>query len=295
VPTIAFVGRAIVDEGLVELGQARARVLAHTPARLVVCGDGPALAEARRIAYQTGISQAVEFLGWQSPADVQHVLERADVLVLPSVREGFPSVLLEAMAAGLPIITTPVGGIPDHLHEGTHALFVAPGDVPALATRIVALLDDPTVRARLGTANLACVQTFAPERVVADYLSILRPLARGVRPVARDPAPRATGVGDHGQRRAPHPQPAPTAASVVSVAPHAHLAEVGERADPVGATSPGSAVEPDGNDRPTAVAGPANAANLAAGASDPAAAAERADSAAAAEAADGPGRRGARP
>ena len=333
VPTIAFVGRAIIDKGLLELVRSLPRVLAHTPARLVVCGDGPALAQARMIAHQTGISQAVEFLGWQSPADVQHVLERAAVLVLPSVREGFPSVVLEAMAAGLPIITTPVGGIPDHLHEGTHALFVPPGDVPALAARIITLLDDPTLRARLGAANLACVQTFAPERVVADYLAILRPLARGsrpfpggVRPVARDPAPGASLASDRGQpkpvpTRSAQPRPAPTAAAAnvaaLAAATPADLTQAGNRANPAAVARTGDATSlaaptelPEPADRivPTGAAeaaAPAGAATPAAAAdstnpaepaepAQPAEAAERADSAEAAEAADGRGRRGAR-
>jgi glycosyltransferase involved in cell wall biosynthesis len=123
------------------------------------------------------ISDRVDFLGWQDYASVWRILQRADLLVLPTVREGFPSVLLEAAAAELPIVTTPVGGIPDHFKDGVHAVFVAPGAPAQLARAILELLGDPARRARMGLANRMLVREFASDRVIPEYLRVFRELA----------------------------------------------------------------------------------------------------------------------
>jgi glycosyltransferase involved in cell wall biosynthesis len=174
-PTLIFVGRVIPEKGILELIQALPLVLRHTACRLVVCGDGPALPHARRLADAAGVSGCVEFLGWQTRPATWAALTRSDVAVLPTTHgEGFPSALLEAMAVGLPIVTTRMGGIPDYLKEGVHARFVPLRDPPALAKTLAETLHDPALRVRMGVANRALVQEFTPERVVDEYLDIFR-------------------------------------------------------------------------------------------------------------------------
>jgi glycosyltransferase involved in cell wall biosynthesis len=172
-PTLIFVGRVIPQKGILELIQALPLVLRHTACRLVVCGDGSALPQARRLAETAGVVECVEFLGWQTRPATWAALASADVAVLPTAHgEGFPSAILEAMAVGLPIVTTRVGGMPDYLKEGVHARFVPPRDPPALAKALAQTLYDPALRARMGDANRALVQEFLPERITGEYLNI---------------------------------------------------------------------------------------------------------------------------
>jgi glycosyltransferase involved in cell wall biosynthesis len=98
----------------------------------------------------------------------------ADVFALPTRwPEGFPTVLAEAMDAGLPIVTTPIRGAADHLVPGEHALFVEPGDVSRLADALITLLEDPDLRERMGSANQRRLGLFEPSAVAADYLQAL--------------------------------------------------------------------------------------------------------------------------
>jgi len=102
------------------------------------------------------------------------------VFALPTTHyEGFPTVILEAMGAGLPIVTTRSRGAPDHLVEGEHVLFVPPHDPEALAERLVLTLTDGELNRRLGDANREKIRGFDPDLVAADYLAALQAIAAG--------------------------------------------------------------------------------------------------------------------
>jgi glycosyltransferase involved in cell wall biosynthesis len=102
-------------------------------------------------------------------------LRDADIFVLPSYSEGFPMAALEAMAAGLPLVVTPVGALPEILDEPRHALFVRPGDVAGLADALLALVADPPRRAVMGAANRALVeQRFTFDAAQAGLRSVLQ-------------------------------------------------------------------------------------------------------------------------
>lgn len=116
--------------------------------RLVVGGKGEVdqfLAEAERL----GVRSDLDFLGWVSGAEKEQELRRADIFVLPSYREGMPVSVLEAMAYGVPVICTPVGGVPDMMEPDVHGLWVEPGDVQGLSDRLVALATDMPRRATM--------------------------------------------------------------------------------------------------------------------------------------------------
>jgi glycosyltransferase involved in cell wall biosynthesis len=91
------------------------------------------------------------------------------MLVLPSLSEGFPLVVSEAMHAGLPVVTTPIRGVVDELTEGTHVAFAPVRDPDALAQTIVRLLRDPARRAAMGQANRIKVREFAPTPVARRF------------------------------------------------------------------------------------------------------------------------------
>lgn len=95
----------------------------------------------------------VSFRGWIAEAEKVALYHAADLLLLPSYEEGLPYVIIEAMAAGLPIISTHVGAIPEVIKEGTNGFLINPGDYEALAGRIVRLCRDEELRLQIGHAN----------------------------------------------------------------------------------------------------------------------------------------------
>ncbi|HQR51704.1 MAG TPA: glycosyltransferase family 4 protein [Burkholderiales bacterium] len=150
--TILFLGRLGHRKGSYDLLEAAARIVARRPdLRLLLGGDGQ-LEGIRARAAELGISDSVELLGWVRGEDKDRLLATAALYVLPSYNEGLPVSVLEAMAAGLPIVTTPVGGIPEAITDGVEGFLVAPGDINALTDRLERLLCDTQLARRMGEA-----------------------------------------------------------------------------------------------------------------------------------------------
>lgn len=170
---ILFVGRLIGEKGIFEALSAFARVSASRNCRLVIAGDGPATGELDARIGGLGLEQKVTLTGFLEGDALQSAYDAADLFLLPSYREGFPTAISEAMAAGLPVVTTRTRGMADRLVAEENALFVAPGDALGLAAALERILDDPDMRARMSTANLAKVAEFAPDAVAKQYLATL--------------------------------------------------------------------------------------------------------------------------
>jgi glycosyltransferase involved in cell wall biosynthesis len=131
---------------------------------LAIVGDGPARAELELQARPLG--DRVTILGRR--LDVETLMASADLLVLPSRTEGLPFVVLEAMAAGLPLVATRVGGIPEAVVDGETGLLVPPGDSVALATAIRRMSDDQALRAHVVAAARRLVEErFSVEHMVS--------------------------------------------------------------------------------------------------------------------------------
>ncbi len=153
---LLFVGRLAAVKGLPVLFDAMSLARQTRPdLHLTLIGDGPERAALEAEAKHLG--NAVRFVGYQSQDAVTVALKHADVLVLPSFAEGVPVVLMEAMAAGLPVIATRIAGIPELIEDGVSGLLVSPGDANALAGAILAALSDPAKRAAMGAAGRASV------------------------------------------------------------------------------------------------------------------------------------------
>lgn len=154
---IAFVGRCEESKGILDLLEALAEVRVSIPqARLECAGDGDREALGDR-ADTLGIGEAVNALGWVGPAQRDALLARAGIFALPSHAEGLPMALLEAMAAGCPVVAAACGGIPDLVADGVNGLLVPPGDVEALAQALHRLLVDRGLAARLGREARATI------------------------------------------------------------------------------------------------------------------------------------------
>lgn len=154
---ILFVGWLERQKGVFELLRAFAGSAALQAAHLDFVGHGHARGELEALASELGVAGRVRFHGWLVGAKKHERFEQADIFVLPSHAEGFPNVLLEAMAAALPVVTTPVGAIEDVVQHERNGLLVPVGDVTALALALERLAADPTWRWRIGRSNRAQV------------------------------------------------------------------------------------------------------------------------------------------
>ncbi|MFA0767590.1 MAG: hypothetical protein OXFUSZZB_000918 [Candidatus Fervidibacter sp.] len=156
---VAGVGRMVAGKGYEQLVEAVALMVPTERPHLLLTGDGPMRAELERAAAKRRVGDWVRFLGFQ--ADVRPVLWAADVLahVPTHFPEGTPNTILEGMAAGLPVIATPVGGIGEIVRHGETGWLVPPNDASALAEALRHLRADPSLRRQLGEA----AQTFVRE------------------------------------------------------------------------------------------------------------------------------------
>ena len=134
-------------------------------ARFLVVGDGPLRAELERYALSLGLGQRVVFMGFR--LDVPEILAEVAVAVSPSLAEAISNSVIEAMAAGVPVVGTRVGGTPEAVEDGETGILVPPRDAGALARSIVTLLEDRALASRLGLAGRRRIETqFSTERMV---------------------------------------------------------------------------------------------------------------------------------
>jgi glycosyltransferase involved in cell wall biosynthesis/peptidoglycan/xylan/chitin deacetylase (PgdA/CDA1 family) len=145
------------------------RVLAqHPDAEFLIVGDGPCREQLASLAQATRVADRFQFLGHRD--DVPALLADADLFVLPSESEAFPNAIIEAMAAGLPVVATSVGGIPELVNEGVTGRLVPPGNAYAIADALIELLDAPERAASFGRAGRRTVeQAYSFDRMVEQF------------------------------------------------------------------------------------------------------------------------------
>ncbi|HNU12263.1 MAG TPA: TIGR03088 family PEP-CTERM/XrtA system glycosyltransferase [Rubrivivax sp.] len=170
------VGRMQTVKAQPLLAQAFVVALAQQPAlretlRLVMVGDGPLKAECEQILTDAGVRELAWLPGERS--DVPAVMQGLDLFVLPSLAEGISNTILEAMASGLPVVATAVGGNADLVEDGVTGRIVPPGDVPALAQALIGFAQDESSRRAAGTAGRARVAArFSLETMVRAYQQV---------------------------------------------------------------------------------------------------------------------------
>ncbi len=149
VPIVGTIANFKSHKGYPFLLEAAAKVREALPdVRFICVGVGAEEEESRRDAHDRGLDRTVIFTGFRS--DAIRLASAFDVFALASLHEGLPIALVEAMALGKPSVATRVGGIPEVIEDGRHGFLVAPADPDALSDRILRLLSDAPLRARMG-------------------------------------------------------------------------------------------------------------------------------------------------
>jgi len=157
--TVLYVGRLVERKGVRYLLDALAMMSPSIGARAVIIGDGPERRALEALAQQSGVSDRVEFRGWAAPAELHSAYESPSAFALPAVvdrrgdTEGLGMVLLEAMTYEVPVVSTPLGGIPDIVESNRTGLLVPPNDAKALAAALTSLASDTALARRLGVAG----------------------------------------------------------------------------------------------------------------------------------------------
>ena len=175
---IVSVGRLVEKKGFPDLLRACSLLRdGSTPFRLQILGDGPLRGDLTALRDVLELRDEVEIVGERDGEDVLRAYQRADLFALTPVvtadgdRDGVPNVVVEAMACGLPVVTTDAGGITEIVEHGVNGLVAQPGDVPAIARHLAELIGDASRRRRLGDAGRRSVEEGFDVRSAADQLA----------------------------------------------------------------------------------------------------------------------------
>jgi glycosyltransferase involved in cell wall biosynthesis len=171
VPLLLFVGSQYRLKGLEFVIRALAEM--KTKAVLLVAG-GDVAAPFKRLAEQLGVRDRVIFAGARS--DLPRIYPAADALVLPTLYETFALVCLEAMASGLPVLASPVGGIEDYLVDGDNGFHIR-RDAEDIAVKLDRVLNEPSLHAQIRERGLATAQNYSWDKIAKQYLSLFKELS----------------------------------------------------------------------------------------------------------------------
>ena len=168
--TVLFLGAFGKRKGIFDLIEAMASIVRERPDVVFELGGDQAVEEVERRIEERDLSENVRMLGWVTGGEKLATFARAHVYVLPSYHEGLPIGVLEAMAAGLPVVTTPVGGIPEVVKDRVNGFLISPGDVRALASSLLRLLGDDVLRRKMSATNVEFVRSRHDAGLVARTL-----------------------------------------------------------------------------------------------------------------------------
>lgn len=170
--------RLVPLKGLLDLIRAVALLCLEFPTlRLEIAGTGPQREDLEREAGRLGLTSGVRFLGWQR--DLGPIFRSWDIFAMPTLEEGFGMAGLEAMAEGLPVVATSVGGLPEVVEDGQTGYLVPPSDVTALSGRLRLLILDPKRRQAMGAAGRERARNhFSVDRMVGEIAAIYDSLVR---------------------------------------------------------------------------------------------------------------------
>jgi glycosyltransferase involved in cell wall biosynthesis len=172
-PRVLFLGGNMQRKGLPDLMQAAALLRSSLPAcEFWVAGNAGVSPRLQALCRQLGVQDIFHFLGRKSQADLVDLYAQADLFAMPSLTEAFGMVFLEAMSAGVPVLGTAVGGVPEIIQDGQNGRLVPPHDPPALARAMRELLCDPALQGRFRQAGLETARSFSVARMMEETYRI---------------------------------------------------------------------------------------------------------------------------
>ncbi|MEU9023621.1 glycosyltransferase [Actinomadura sp. NPDC048394] len=183
---VVTAGRLVTRKGVHTVINAFARLPRAADAELLIAGGpprddlptDPAVQDLRVLAQRHGADNRIEFLGRITHGRVPELLRSADVFVCAPHYEPFGTAALEAAACGVPVIASAVGGLREHVRDGTTGILVPPGDAAAFSNALYSLLDNPGIRTRMGAAGAENARSYAwpviADKMLETYQSQLR-------------------------------------------------------------------------------------------------------------------------
>ena len=156
---ILYAGTINARKGYTDMIKAFAKIAFQYPNWEIVFAGNGEIENGTTLAKELGIDSQTQFLGWISGKDKDKIFKEASIFCLPSYAEGFPMAVLDAWAYGLPVITTPVGGIPDIAKDGENVLLFQPGDCDKLAIQMDRMIKDNILRNHLTKQSIILSQT----------------------------------------------------------------------------------------------------------------------------------------
>jgi glycosyltransferase involved in cell wall biosynthesis len=178
-PTFVFIfcGRFLAFKGMMDVLKALKIVVPEFQHTHLFCiGDGPEMSKAQKFVTQNDLESFVTFTGFISEIEIRNFYTNADALVFPSSHEGFPMVVFQSLAAGIPIITTRITAAADYLDEPDNVLWVEPNNPVQLAESMIKLLTDDNLVKKMRNNNLLKCQKFTTDKNAPEYFSIFEKL-----------------------------------------------------------------------------------------------------------------------
>ena len=176
---ILYAGTLNIRKGYADMIKAFALVAKTYPDWLIVFAGNGEIEQGRKLSEKLGINKQTEFLGWVNGYEKDKAFKEATIFCLPSYAEGFPMAVLDAWAYGLPVITTPVGGIPDIAKNGKNLLLFKPGDIKSLADQLEKLISNKLLREDIAKeSKLLASTTFNLETINNEIAGLYEQLLK---------------------------------------------------------------------------------------------------------------------
>ncbi|GAH81002.1 unnamed protein product, partial [marine sediment metagenome] len=178
--TLLFIGRLSEKKGVSYLIEAMSKIIFQANSNLIICGDGPLRKDLEQLVRKKNIEEFVKFAGYVSDSDKMDYLFLSDVLIVPSIvtqsgdTEGLPVVVLEGLAAGIPIIVSDVSGIKDVIINGYNGFLVEPKNVEQIAEKALDILKSQKLRTKLSKNALKTSKKYDWNVIAGKYIEIFR-------------------------------------------------------------------------------------------------------------------------
>jgi glycosyltransferase involved in cell wall biosynthesis len=170
--TLLYLGWIIKEKGVYDLLQVASEMKKELrELKLIYCGNKET-EKLRNMVVSMGVDEFVEVREWIDNEQKARLLSKSTALILPSYTEGMPNVILEAMASGLPVLTTPVGGIPEILEDYINCVFIMPGDLEDICSKTIMFLKDNKLRKNIADNNLLKVVQYDSTNIVKQIHSL---------------------------------------------------------------------------------------------------------------------------